>query len=176
MLSFLAQGIFGWAQTKTYDIDVQKSLIEFNVDHMGVLNVKGSFESFQGTLVFKDNKLLKIHSTIDAKSIVTKDESRDKTLRSKPYLNVNEYPKIHFSSSAVEDTNARKTITGTLRIRDVEKTISFPFEYGIKEDGIYSIIAETKIDRREFGLDFGSMNALIGNQVSVTLIIGYSAN
>jgi polyisoprenoid-binding protein YceI len=173
---FIGQGFSGWAQTKSYEIDVENSQIEFNVSHLGVLNVKGTFNTFEGLLVFSENELQEVQSAIDAKSIKTKDEKRDETLRDTPYLNVEEYPKIYFTSSAIEDNNTTKTITGILRIKDIEKMISFPFEYAILKEGINAIIVETAINRKEFGLDFGSMNALVGNQVKVTLRIGYSAN
>lgn len=174
MFFFLGQGLFVLAQTKTYKIAVEKSTIHFKVKHLGVLNVKGSFNGFEGNLVFEKDKLQEVESVVKAESIETKDQSRDENLRDTAYLNVRDYPHISFSSTSIEDSGDTRTIKGILTIKEVEKEISFPYTHEQHTDGHSMILAEVVIKRKDFGLDFGSMDSLVGNVVKVELQIAYT--
>lgn len=167
---FIGLSFFCLAQSKTFNIDGLKSQINFQVKHLGVLNVDGKFHNFFGRLVFFDNELKEITATIKVNSIDTSDKTRDETLMGKVYFNVAEYPDISFTSIKIENTLNSRTIVGLLKIKDIEKEIGFPFQYKrLKETNMSSIKISITIYRKDFRLDFGVMDALIGDTIKVEL-------
>jgi polyisoprenoid-binding protein YceI len=163
------QGFFCSAQTKEYTITAEKSRVSFKISHMGLLTVNGKFDDFSGKLIFKSEKLMSITSDIIVESINTKDKNRDKILKSKAYLDADRYPLITFRSNNV----SKDSITGILKMNNVEKKISMPLEI-IKAGREISIKIITTLLRKEFKLDFGAMDALVGDEVKIELeIISY---
>lgn len=157
------QGIFGFCQTETLFINPEASKVTFTIKHMGVLNVEGIFKEFQGQIRFNKKKLSHIESSIKVASINTDDQGRDRTIISEDYLNAESFPLISFVSETINEQD----ITGTLKIKNVEKRITIP--YVIDKNGVINI--STTLSREQFELDFGSMNSLIGNTIKVQLIL-----
>lgn len=162
----MGQVNFCIAQTKIYPIDASKSSIAFELTHLGVLKVNGQFRDFSGIFVFDDEKLIQVESKIEVKSIDTEDKSRDQSLVDEGYLNAKEYPFIHFKSVTVENN----LITGMLNIKGVEKNIETPFHL-IKNKELFELTISTEISRMDFNLDFGAMDALIGDRIQIELKI-----
>ncbi|RNC87850.1 MAG: polyisoprenoid-binding protein [Winogradskyella sp.] len=156
------------AQTKTYVIDINASGVSFNVSHLGVLNVQGSFKDFEGELDFKENTLSAIRAVISTQSIFSDDKSRDKTLRSESYLDVDTYPKIEFKSDKIEASSNK--VSGGLTIKNETRPIVLSLQIS-KSKRIISL--STQISRKKFNLEFGSMNSLIGDIVEIDVRIKY---
>ncbi len=71
------------AQTQTWYIDPNHSAAQFAVRHMGISTVRGSFTKTNGVVVdAPDLSQASVNVTIDASSIDTRVEMRDKDLRS----------------------------------------------------------------------------------------------
>ena len=172
---FLGQGIFCFGQTQEYKIDLANSTVTFLVSHMGVLTVTGEFQEFSGTLGFDEQELLSIESSIVVESINTKDNSRDTTLKSEGYLDVKNYPLIIFTSTDIKVTSSSKTIKGSLKIKGVTREIELSYKkIKSKNPELTFIKISTQISRKDFDLDFGPMDVLIGNNVKVELKIVFS--
>ena len=162
----MGQGNFCVAQVETYRIDKNQSSVAFEVTHLGVLKVNGQFQDFSGMFVFVEEKLTQIESKIDVESIDTEDKSRNESLVDEGYLNAKEHPFIHFKSISVKDN----VITGLLTIKEVEKNIEFPFHLKKKKD-FFQITISTMVSRKGFNLDFGAMDALVGDEIRIELKI-----
>jgi len=101
----------------------------------------------------------RVHVSIDAASVDTRVEMRDKDLRSDHFLDVEKYPTITFKSKKVETPAAGKLkITGDLTVHGVTKEVvldvdgpSQPAKDG-KGNLHMGASAETTIDRTEFGM------------------------
>jgi polyisoprenoid-binding protein YceI len=158
-----------YAQMEHYEIDPKRSTIAFSVTHMGLLTVEGHFTHFTGAITFDANKELEaIQSKIHANSIDTRDASRDQTLRSDAYLQTTTYP--HISFSATEITS--HTITGILQIKEVKNEIQMPYTYlDTKNTDEIRIKMSATIRRSDFKLDFGAMDLLVGDTISIVLEI-----
>ena len=144
------------------------SKIEFKISHLGVLTVKGKFKEYSGQFVFEKNQLKNVVATVTVVSIDTKDKSRDKTLVSKAYLDAKKYPNIQFKSISIN----KNVLEGILTIKNVSKKIQIPFNMSFSNDKKeIELKLKTKIKRKDFKLHFGSMNALIGNTISIDLIL-----
>ena len=170
MFLILGQGFFCLGQTDTYIIDKPNSIISFNVKHLGVLTVEGVFKTFTATLEHKDDKIHKIENQISVKSIDTGNKKRDRILMEEAYLNAETFPFIHFTSNKI----TADSITGKLRILDVERTIAMPFHWAKPSiNGNPVLVVSAVISRDYFNLDFGSMNAIIGNEIQVQLTLAF---
>src|SRR5690242_152078 len=103
-LSIYAQG--GWT------IDYAHSGIKFSVTHMMVSEVDGNFKKFTGTITSTKDDLsdAQIEITIDATSINTDNENRDKHLKGEDFFNVDKYPNILFKSTSLKKVGDNKYV------------------------------------------------------------------
>ncbi|MBV5348073.1 YceI family protein, partial [bacterium] len=95
--------------TKTkWAIDQSHSEISFKVRHLMIAHVKGTFKTFDASIYTygKDFRTAEIDLWIDASSIQTSDEKRDKHLRSRDFLDVKNHKQITFTSSTMGSANA----------------------------------------------------------------------
>ena len=165
------QGTTCFAQER-YEIDAANSKIAFSIKHLGVLTVDGQFDEFSATVELDKGVLLKIRSKASVESVETENDSRDETLRGKAYLDAENYPYITFDSEEI----TANTITGRLKIKEEERTISVPYQWQkpVDKEKIF-LIAQFEIDRQDFELEFGGMDGLIGNEIKVQLKIALIA-
>jgi polyisoprenoid-binding protein YceI len=148
----------------TYTFDKAHSFIEFRVKHLGLIDVPGYFRDFEGTIIYdeKDVTRSSVEFYAKAASIDTGIAARDNHLRSADFFDVEKYPQIAFKSTKVEKKGESYFITGDLTIKGTTKQISFPFQITgfIADDprsaGRMGVIAETTINRRDFGITYGS--------------------
>ncbi len=169
VLVFFGQTSLGFAQTY-YTINAKKSEVNFEITHMKVMTVKGSFNDFSGNIKADRNGIQQISSQIPVKSIDTNDKSRDKNLLNDKYFDAENFPFISFRSLHVKSTVSGNEIEGLLKIKDVEKKITIPYKV-VRGDGVVHFYADTTINRKDFNLNFGLMDSLVGKEVSITLKI-----
>jgi polyisoprenoid-binding protein YceI len=112
--------------------------------------------------------------TIDAASIDTRVEARDKDLRSPNFLDVAKYPTLTFKSKRVQGADAgHLKIIGDLTIHGVTQ------EVALEVDGPTSPVkdprgnlhlgasAATKINRKDFGVNGAPL--AVGDEIAITL-------
>ena len=165
---FAVQTSFCVAQSQTKKIDQEKSSIEFTIKNLGVLTVSGCFNKFSGTAIITSNQLTTLESAIQVNSIETNDKERDKTLKSDSYLDAETFKTITFYSQEISNRH----IIGILKIKDVEKQVHLPY----KIDDSDRLLISTEINRKDFKLDFGNMDSLIGNTISISIKAAFITN
>lgn len=143
--------------------------VTFKIRNFG-LWVEGSFNGLNGEIRFDPlnpaNALFEV--TLDANSIETGLDLRNKHLRKEEYLDVKRYPQIRFTSSSVVKGNKHNgwIVTGQLTIKKVTKEITFPFLFETKDD--HSLFSgEFMINRRDFGV--GGKSFSMADELSVIL-------
>jgi polyisoprenoid-binding protein YceI len=170
--------ISAFAQVETYKIDPAHSAAQFSVRHMGISTVRGAFSKVTGTVQYDaaDPTKTSIDATIDANTIDTRVDMRDKDLRSASYFDVEKYPTITFKSKKVESQGKGKLkITGDLTIHGTTKEVVLDVEgpNGPMKDPRgnthMGASATTQISRKEFGVSGGA--GMVGDDVSITLDI-----
>lgn len=158
-----------------YKIDPVHSQVGFKVRHF-VAKVSGRFAKFQGTIQVDPKDIAKssVEVTIDAASINTDNEGRDKHLRSADFFEVEKFPVITFKSSSVKEVAKGKLeVTGTLTIRGVAKQVTFPItNAGTREVRPGKVVAgfidgTLRINRMDFGIKYGP--AVVGEDVDIEL-------
>lgn len=145
-----------------YNFDKAHSSIGFRVKHMGLVDVPGYFRDFTGTVNFdaKDVTKSTVQFTAKMTSVDTGVAARDNHLRAKDFFEVETYPEMTFKSTKVEKKGKGLMLTGDLTMKGVTKSISFPFNvagFVTNQRGtVMGATAETVINRRDFGVNYGS--------------------
>ena len=164
------------AQAGTWQIDPNHSAAQFSVRHLGVSTVRGAFTKVTGTAKHDaaDPSRDSLEATIDANSVDTRVEMRDKDLRSPNFLDVQKYPSITFHSKQAKVTGAEKLeFTGDLTIHGVTKEVvldvdgpSAPIKdpWGNQRIGAS---ASTKITRQDFGVN--GAPGVVGDEITITI-------
>ena len=166
-----------------YKFDKAHSFIGFKVKHMGLIEVPGFFRDFTGTVNFDAADVTRstVEFTAKATSVDTGVGARDNHLRTADFFDVEKYPDITFKSTKVEKKSKGWTVTGDFTMRGVTKSISFPFQIAgwlpadDRSGGKMGISAETVLNRRDYGVNYGSNLpsgvAAVSDNVTITLQI-----
>jgi polyisoprenoid-binding protein YceI len=149
-------------QTGVYNFDKAHSSIGFRVRHMGLVDVPGYFRDFTGSINFDGKDVTKstVEFTAKMESVDTGVAGRDKHLRTADFFEVEKYPEMTFKSTKVEKKGKNVLVTGDLTMKGMTKQISFPVTVaGFVKDQRgtkIGVTAETTINRRDFGVNYGS--------------------
>ena len=163
-----------------YKLDPAHSLIGFAVRHLEINWVEGRFKEFEGTIRYDDKDVTKSTVEFSAKvaSVDTEVEARDKHLRTADFFEVEKYPTMTFKSTRVERKGGDAYVLhGDLTLKGVTKPVALPFTLkgAVKDpwgNTRFGIAAETKINRRDFGINYGNAFAGgfdVGNEVTISL-------
>lgn len=164
-----------------YNVDPAHSNVGFEVRHMGIATVRGSFRGFQGQIDATGDAPV-LEGSVDVATIDTGEENRDGHLKAPDFFDVDQYPEITFSTTTVDATDGRIRLSGEITIKGVSKPIELTGKVadgGTDPWGNERIGFEVEgvIDRREFGLTWNQIlpngNVLVSNDVK--LIISVSA-
>src|SRR5260370_21432818 len=161
----LVASLSALAQTSTWNIDPAHSTAQFTVRHLGISNVTGSFTKVTGTVVINDRDIAQseVSATIDANSVDTRVEARDKDLKSPHFFEVEKYPTIEFKSKKIVSSGGRLQVIGDLTIhgttRDVTLDVDGPTPeladpWGNLRRGIS---AAATINRKDFNLLYNDL-------------------
>jgi polyisoprenoid-binding protein YceI len=152
-------------QKTKWAIDPMHSEIEFKIKHLMISNVTGTFKKFNGTVTKKsdDFENADIQFSMDANSISTNQEMRDKHLKTAEFFDTEKYPQINFKSTSfkkVKDNNY--ALIGNLTIKDKTKSIEIKANFGgIAKDAQGNLKAGFEvtgtINRKDFGLISNSL-------------------
>ncbi|HYX39133.1 MAG TPA: YceI family protein [Oligoflexus sp.] len=170
------------ASADTHKIDPSHSNLGFKIRHL-MSKSTGKFNVYSGDFDFDPARVkeAKFNLEIDAASIDTEGEDRDKHLRGEEFFNVAKYPKITFKSTKVEPVGKEGIkITGDLTMRGVTRSVTIDAKYlGENVDPWGNVKAgwegSVKINRKDWGLswnkslDKGGM--ILGDDVEISLDI-----
>jgi polyisoprenoid-binding protein YceI len=171
-------------KTTTWKLDPVHSQVEFAVKHMMFTTVRGRFTDLEGEITFDPAEPDKaaVEVEIDAASIDTRAADRDKHLRSADFLNVEDEPKLVFRSRRVDGSPSEAgdgfKVVGDLTIRGTTREVVLDASFGGTGTDPWGgtragFSADTKIDRRDFGLTWNQAletgGVLVGNEVKIHL-------
>jgi polyisoprenoid-binding protein YceI len=149
----------------TWTFDPLHTQVEFSAKHFGMMTVRGNFSevTVTGDVYPDEPERSKVEVTIRTVSIRTHNEQRDNDLRSSYFLEAEKYPTITFKSTKIEAKGPDKgTLTGDLTIKGITKPVTLNVvKYGEFNDPQMGhrigYAAETKINRKDFGMNFDAM-------------------
>ena len=167
---------------ETYSIDPTHSSVVFKVRHL-VSKVSGRFDKFQGAISIDQENLTasSVEFTIDATSIDTDNENRDRHLKSEDFFAVEQFPVMTFKSSKIAKTGeAMFDVTGDFTMHGVTKTITIPVELlglgmGMRGTPVAGFESSFKLNRKDYGIEWNRTldagGVVLGDMVEVNITI-----
>src|SRR5688572_26466324 len=149
-----------FAQT-TWTIDKNHSKVGFSVAHMGVSEVEGKFNEFEGTVVSKSDDFngAQVQFTSKTTSIDTDNEKRDNHLRSPDFFDAAKFPETKFNGTLVKEGGKYK-LKGDFTLHGVTKPVEFDVTYGGTVNHGKGVKAGFKltgtINRQDYGLTWAN--------------------
>ena len=161
----------------TYEIDPSHSSASFQVRHLGLSKVRGSFERFSGTVTIgEDPADSSARVELEAASFTTGAEDRDAHVKSADFLDVENHPAVTFETTGVRRSGDDWKLDGELTIREVTVPVTLDVEFeGAGQDpwgnGRIAFTAETEINREDFGITWNQAletgGVLVGKNVKI---------
>lgn len=182
--------VAAWQPNATeWAADPVHSRIQFRTTHMGLAQVWGTFDDYSVHFSpknplgndFTDSKLqLEIHT----QSVNTGVMQRDEHLRSIDFLHVKEYPNMVFVAQSFKKKKSDLyQVKGTLTLRGVTKPVQLDVKAGKVTTGFdgekrIGFSAETKLNRKDFGINFNAPmdngDVLIGEIIDIFISMEFT--
>lgn len=183
------------ANVKTYDVDMDHSIVSFRIGHL-IGKVRGSFAEFSGQIKHDENNLKKFETEakIDVSSINTNNEKRDNHLKSPDFFDIEnektpQNKEILFTAKNFQVTEhnpeagvAKGKLNGYITIKGVRQAISLDMSLNGNPvldpfgNARISITASGSLKRQDFGLTWThpAGEIVVGDIVEIELEIqGY---
>jgi len=168
---------------ETYDVDVNHAQVIWHANHFGFSKPAGKFSDIKGKIIFDEKKPENSSVEVEIKiaSLTTGLKKFDEHLLGEDIFNEAKYPTAKFISNKIQVLKRNQAkIYGELTLRGVKKNIVLdailnkidinPFS----QKKTIGISANTKINRSDFGIDFGLPG--IANQVALDIEIEANLN
>lgn len=149
----------------------ESSTIKFAIKNLGI-TVNGTFKGIKGEILFDhsnpNNSFFNL--SVDAASVNTGIHARDSHLKKEDYLNVHKFPLITFLSTKVFPSGKEGIfiVNGNISIKDVKKSISFPFTISEQENG-FLFKGTFKLNRRDFNV--GKASLVLSDNLDVSFSV-----
>jgi polyisoprenoid-binding protein YceI len=164
----------------TWKFDPMHTQVEFSAKHLGMMTVRGHFNEVtaSGDIHPDHPDRSHVEAVINTASIRTHNEQRDNDLRSSNFLEIAKYPTMTFKSTKVEHVGGdRYKVTGELTIKATTKPVTLEVvKYGEFNDPMMGhrigYAAQTKINRKEFGMNFDAMldgKFVVSNDIQINI-------
>jgi polyisoprenoid-binding protein YceI len=171
------------ANAKTrYVVEPTNGTVSFTITKWGVFKEEGIFRQFTATIQLEPEVAKsRVDFDVRAASVDTKNDSRDGTLRSPDFLDVERYPLLTFRSTRVVPRGKDAAdVTGDLTIHGVTRRVTVPVRLiGMTRNGDKQLAAfETAftIDRRDYNVTGGGWVAhspgVLGTDVAIKIVAG----
>lgn len=160
----------------TWTLDANHSTVAFTIRHLGISKVRGTFARFDAQLeVGTTLEDTVVTATVDVASIDTANADRDAHVLSPDLLDVAARPTLAFRSTGIEGEGTDWVLHGELTVGEFTRPLSLDVELGGLEtypiDGSRhaGFEARGELRRKDFGIDFGMLDAALGQVVKFEL-------
>lgn len=156
-------------------LDSHHSSVGFAIRHLGVSKVRGRFGRFDAELVVGPTvDATSVTAAVEIASIDTGSAERDAHVLAPDLLDVERRPAMSFRSTGVRGAGTDWVLDGELTIGDVTRPLSLDVELGGVEDFFdgtrhAGFEATGELRRKDFGLGFGPLGAMLGDVVKIEL-------
>jgi polyisoprenoid-binding protein YceI len=163
----------------TYELDRSHTVVGFVARHM-LSKVRGQFTEFTGTIEVADPpEDSQVHVEVKTDSITTHTEKRDQHLMSGDFLEIEKYPVLTFTSTAVRLTGGTSfELDGDLTIKDVTRPVTLSGEFlgwgpDMEGEPMFAASAKTTIDREDWDMTWNMAvetgGFLVGKKVDLEI-------
>ena len=173
----LVGSVAAHAQTSTWTIDPVHSGVEFQIRHLGVSNVHGSFSKVAGTIKLDEKDVTKssVEATIDATTVNTNEPKRDAHLKSADFFNVEKFPTMTFKSTSFTNASGKLQMIGDLTLAGVTKPVTLDVDgpaapqKGMGGKTVSGFSATGTIHRADFGFGSKYSAPMLGDDVKFSI-------
>jgi polyisoprenoid-binding protein YceI len=174
------------AQTTAWQVDPNHTAAQFSVKHLGVSTVRGAFTKTTGQVQLDEKDISKsqVEITVDTTTLDTRNENRDKDVKSANFLDVATYPTMTFKSKRITSAGSGKwKLIGDLTLHGVTREVTFDVDgptpaikdpWGNLRRGAS---ASTTINRQDFGVSYNKTldtgGLVVANDVQITIDIEF---
>lgn len=153
----------------SYRIDPKSTTIAFDTRHMfGLGKVHGTFRLRDGGITIASPlSESAVEATIDAASVDTGIGRRDKDVRSRKFLDVENYPLITLAGNRVEPQGSGWRLTGSLTVRNTTRPVVVDIDQAEATSSGLHAHGTTTINRYDFGLT--RMKGMAARDLTLTL-------
>ena len=162
-------------------LDREHTSVEFTVKKLLFFTVRGKLTDVEGSITIDEQSVggSSVQATLKAKSINTRNQERDRQLKTASFLDVANFPQIEFQSSEVGPGRDRDMlrVRGALTIKDLTREVVLDVTEVDRskspngEEVIY-YVGETEINRFDFGVN--GWKGFVGPKLKV--VINVQAN
>jgi len=178
----LISPLWGESCNSKYVISQQLSSVNFSIKKL-FFDEQGGFRDYSGAICFDPShpERSSVRIVVQATSIDTRVEMRDRELRSDDFFDIARYPILSFVSSSVNlKSSDLFEVTGDLTLHGVNRRITVPVHMlgARKMQGWGEFIGfgvEFVIDRTEFGVNgtrWSGDSVILSKAVNIHLSIG----
>jgi len=144
--------------TGTWRLDPSRSSVEFHVPNFyGLMDVKGRFERYHGTLDVSGPPAVAL--IVEADSLDTRNTRRDKHLRSEDFFDVANHPWVRFEAEAVELDGETTKVRGSLYAAGTYVPVEADVTVTAVGDEL-EIEAVALVDQRKLGMTFSPLGTV----------------
>jgi polyisoprenoid-binding protein YceI len=163
--------------SSNWTIDKNHAEIIFAIKHMGVSTVRGSISGITGDVVWdgKNPATASVNATIDANTLTTNNEARDKHLKSPDFFNVEKFPTLTFKSTGIQRVHGKLQVTGELTLTGITKSVTLDVEgptapqKGMQGGQVIGLSATGVIHRSDFNFGPKFAPPMLGDDVQFTI-------
>ena len=146
----------------TYALDAHHSSVNFQIKHLGLSNVRGTFKSFTATLDVGETLAdVVVEAGVELASIDTGQPDRDTHLLGTDFFDADRNPTMAFRSTSITRTDVdRYDMTGDLTINGRTRQVTFHTEFNgtevfpLDQSLHVGFTATGEVRRGDFGIDF----------------------
>jgi polyisoprenoid-binding protein YceI len=144
----------------TWRLDPTHSSAGFAVKHMGVATFRGRFEKFDATLTVEEGSA-ELVGTVDASSIVVKDQNLQAHLGAPDFFDTERYPELTFRSTSLRREGDELIVDGELTVKGNTRPVESRGEIAgpavtLGDVTKLGITLEAIVDRTAFGLNWNA--------------------
>ena len=152
-----------------WTLDASRSAIGLRSKSMwGLVPVKGAFGKFSGQGTVSPEGEVRGTISVVSASVDTKNAKRDTHLRSDDFFKSDAYTSITFTVDEIRPSDNGVTVSGTLKVRDRTKSVSFEATADASGEGQVAFDAQVPVNRGDFGLNWNQMGmASMQNTITV---------
>lgn len=159
-----------------YSLDPEHAYVHFSVEHLGLSQIVGRFNTVSGVLDFNANNVenMALEGIIESASIDVNNTDLESTLRDAGWFDTNSFPQIVFKSTSVRSTaDGNLIIAGDLTAKGITQTIELDARFNGGADNILTgkytlgFAATTTVRRSDFNMS--AFAALVGDEVTIEL-------
>lgn len=123
-------GILPEIGAELFGLDRSHSQLDFIIRFLGLTDVRGTFEDFTASILYDESDMsnTSITLSIDAASIDTQHDWRDRDLRSERFFDTENHPSVFFQSERIAQDGDGFVAHGHLTMKGVTREFAVPFE------------------------------------------------